>query len=395
MKARFDLTKAAGSFADPGAMLPLAVAMILFNGLSPGGLFFAVGLVGVLSALCYRAPVPLTPMKIVAAYAVATGASPDRVLAAGLILALVLLVVGVTATVDRMRAWIHAPVTGGLQLAAGLLLLGHGTRMIFGKTDLQTICKAVEPHLRMQSIGPVPIGIVLAVGTILLALALWHYRKLPAAAAVMGIGIVVGWALGTRDGLDKLSFGLYLPRWMPYGFPQAADLGFALAVLAIPQLPGVLEDATTAARGIDPESPRVTPRALCIGMGLANLVSFAAGGLPLAYGNGGAGAPWLARRSIAFRLACGAALAALGLLLGFHILSLIHLLPLSLLGALLLLVGVHMALTAADSGAPGGLWVTAAVAAVALASNLAIGFLAGTVLAIWLSRRRKGNGLGA
>jgi len=40
---RFDRLEFAGSLGDLGTLLPLAIGMILINGLSPSGLFFAGG----------------------------------------------------------------------------------------------------------------------------------------------------------------------------------------------------------------------------------------------------------------------------------------------------------------------------------------------------------------
>jgi SulP family sulfate permease len=40
---RFDRLELAGSLGDLGTLLPMAIGMILINGLSPMGMFFSIG----------------------------------------------------------------------------------------------------------------------------------------------------------------------------------------------------------------------------------------------------------------------------------------------------------------------------------------------------------------
>ena len=50
---RFDRLELAGSLGDLGTLLPIAIGMILINGLHPSGLFFVVGLFFILSGFYY------------------------------------------------------------------------------------------------------------------------------------------------------------------------------------------------------------------------------------------------------------------------------------------------------------------------------------------------------
>jgi SulP family sulfate permease len=62
----------AGSLGDLGTLLPLALGLILINGLSPHGVFLAVGLYFIFSGIYFGVTVPVQPMKIIGAYAIAT-----------------------------------------------------------------------------------------------------------------------------------------------------------------------------------------------------------------------------------------------------------------------------------------------------------------------------------
>ena len=64
---RFDRVELAGAFGDLGTLLPIVVAMIFINKLSPSSVFLSFGLFYLVSGFYYRLPVPVQPLKAVAA----------------------------------------------------------------------------------------------------------------------------------------------------------------------------------------------------------------------------------------------------------------------------------------------------------------------------------------
>ncbi len=83
MTARFRLNRLelAGSLGDLGTLLPIAIAMVLINGLNPVGLFFSIAAFYILAGLFYGVTVPVQPMKVIGAYAIATAMAPSQILA--------------------------------------------------------------------------------------------------------------------------------------------------------------------------------------------------------------------------------------------------------------------------------------------------------------------------
>ena len=69
---KFNRLEMAGSLGDLGTLLPLAVGMILINGLKPTGLFLTLGIFYVFAGIYFGVTVPVQPMKVIGAYAVAT-----------------------------------------------------------------------------------------------------------------------------------------------------------------------------------------------------------------------------------------------------------------------------------------------------------------------------------
>ncbi|MCD4721197.1 MAG: putative sulfate/molybdate transporter, partial [Desulfobacula sp.] len=62
LKYQFNRQEFAGSLGDLGTILPLALGMILVNGLSSTGIFFSVGLFYILTGVYFGITVPVQPM---------------------------------------------------------------------------------------------------------------------------------------------------------------------------------------------------------------------------------------------------------------------------------------------------------------------------------------------
>lgn len=396
-KWRFGRQEVAGSLGDLGTLLPLAVGMVVINGLDPVGLFFSVGLLYVLGGIYYDAPIAVQPMKVVGAYAVATAATAGQITATGWIMAVLLLFLGVTGLVNAVARMVPRPVVRGVQLSTGLLLMSKAVSFLAGSSPFQLGEGLNEPWLTVQSIpvpglGDVPIGLIIGPLLLLLTLFFLDSKRFPAGILVVAGGLVLGLALGGWHGLGDVAAWLHLPEFLPFGPPKVTDLLWALPALALPQLPMTVGNAVIANRDLSHElfphtRTRVTDRALCISMGLANAVAAVLGGMPLCHGAGGLAAHYrFGARTNGSNLMIGSLFVLLAVLFGAGMLSLVRLLPFFALGVLLFFAGGQLALTVADVERREDLFTVLTVAAVALGANLAWGFAVG-VLVGWLVRR--------
>jgi SulP family sulfate permease len=136
-------------------------------------------------------------------------------------------------------------------------------------------------------------------------------------------------------------------------------------------------------------SKKVTYRASCISMGLANLLSFLVGGMPLCHGAGGLAAHYrFGARTAGSNLMIGLVFIVLAVLLGRHALSVIYLMPMAVLGVLLLFAGSQLALTIIDMKERKDLFVVLVMLGITLAANLAVGFIVGIAVAYALKSER-------
>jgi SulP family sulfate permease len=67
---RFDRCELAGAVADLGVFVPIAVTLIVANGLSATAVLLPAGLFYVVVAFAYRLPIPVQPLKAFGAIAI-------------------------------------------------------------------------------------------------------------------------------------------------------------------------------------------------------------------------------------------------------------------------------------------------------------------------------------
>ncbi len=379
---------------DLGTLLPIAIGMILINGLDPMGMFFSIGLFYIFSGVYYGVPAPVQPMKVIGAYAIATAMNSDQIMAAGLSMGLILLLVGATGAIDIVGKYTPKSVVRGVQLSTGIILLSGGVKMILGASLIQELKNSAEPYLSIQAVGPVPIGIVLGVIGTALTLLFIENKKFPAALVVLTFGLFTGWIFGIGAGSEGRIFSPAMPRLFPFPFPDKEVFIFAIFSLVLPQMPmtignAVIADADLSASYFGEHSRKVTHRALCITMALGNFMSFLFGGMPLCHGAGGLAAHYrFGARTAGSNMIIGGTLVALALIFGQHILSIISMIPFAVLGVLLMFAGAELSIAIVDLKSRKEIFVPLFMLGITLASNLVAGFLVGMILAYVLKSGR-------
>ncbi len=384
---KFNRMEIAGSLGDLGALLPIAIAMVLVNGLNPVGLFFSIALFFIISGLYFDVTVPVQPMKVIGAYAIATALTPSQILASSLLMGIFLLIIGLTGAIETIKKHTPTAVIRGVQLSTGAMLISGGIKFIIGTSKFQLLQNAAEPYLSVQFFGPVQIGIVIGVIGGIVTFLFLDNKRFPAGLIVVIGGLIAGLILGARLDMSSGSFGINIPQIFPFPFPEKADFTFALFALVLPQLPMTMGNAVLAYTDLSKEyfkekSSKVSNRKVCISMALANFLSFCLGGMPLCHGAGGLAAHYrFGARTAGSNLIIGFFLLILALVLGKNIIGFFNLLPMSILGILLVFAGAQLTLTIMDLKTRKEFFVSTMILGITLASNLAVGFIAGMVIA--------------
>ncbi len=390
---RFDRMEIAGSLGDLGTLLPLALGMIMVNGLSPAGVFWAVGLFYILAGTYYRTPIAVQPMKVVAAFAIAHASSRQEIQIAAMLMAIVMFIFGATNLIDWVRRVVPKAVVRGVQVCTGLILATKGISFIVGTSSFQKMLQNSEPYLAVQSLGPLPIGIILGVLFAILTFRFINSRKYPAGLLLILGGLFIGLLLGGWKLLSGITFGLHAPELFPYGWPDLSVIGGVFLTMVLPQTPMTIGNAVIAYSDLSasyfPENGRLaTPRALCLSMGMANVLALFLGGMPMCHGAGGLAAHFrFGARTAGSNYIIGGMFVLLALLLGTSSTEVVRLLPFSVLGVLLVFSGLELCLNIMDLNERKGMFVVFFMVAATLASNLAVAFIVGLFVARTLRRQ--------
>jgi len=385
----FNLRELSGSIGDFGTLIPLSVALITINELSFTSVFLMVGSFYLLSGLYFRLPIPVQPLKVVAAIAIA---SPDKVTlpvmaATGVIFGIFLLLLALTGLIDQLAKLFTKPVVRGIQLGLGFILITKGIALIKDK-DL-----FVEGLTNEAMAGGVPVNLVIGLVAILLVIFLLNSRRLPAALVIVGAGIIIGAAYGAFDD-TSWDFG---PGDMEFYTPALDDYATALYLLVLPQIPLTIGNAiigtTDTARslfGTGRATRRATNIRFTASMGLANIPTGFLGAMPMCHGAGGLAAHYrFGARTGGSNVMIGLIFVVIALALGTAGVSILSSIPQSVLGVLLMFAGLELAILVRDIKKKDELFIVALIAGIGLATtNMGIAFGAGIIISQIIKRTR-------
>src|SRR6266511_2990509 len=364
-----DRHELAGAVADLGVLVPIAVALIVKNGLSPTAVLLPAALLYLVVAGVYRLPVPVQPLKALGAIAIAKGLGADSIAAAALLIGVIFLVLGQLRLLDVAARAFPRAVIRGVQLTVGLLFLKIAWKLV----DHTPKSFADHAHGATWTL-------TLALLVVTLALTL---RRWPISLALVGLGAVV---MATRSG--HVSLG---PSSLSFPSLDGQTFWTAFTVLALPQIPlsfanSCLATADAAKVYFGKAGERVRPGRLATTLGFANLFSGSISGMPVCHGAGGMTAHVkFGARTAGAPIAIGTALLVLAVAVGSGLATLLGAFPVAILAGLLATAGLlHIALLRDLRGAAD--WSLALlVGVVGFEVNLALAVALGLAL-YWASR---------
>ncbi|MCH8805913.1 MAG: putative sulfate/molybdate transporter [Planctomycetes bacterium] len=373
---RFDRAECGGALGDLGTFIPLLVGMVNRCGLQLGPALFCAGLMNVISGLIFRIPMPVQPMKAIAAIAIAEKWEATQIMVAGLGTSVVLLLLALTGLIDWLNRTIPKSVVRGLQLALGLKLL-------IGGFDLIAMSSIDHESLSQRLFGWDGVGMgVLCAG---LVLVFYFSKRVPGALLVFGVGLVSLFASQPELlAQTQLGFAWSWPE-MPWGNDWSIGLRGAVPQIPLTTLNSVI---AVCALSIDlfPKRP-ARPRRVAISVALMNLVCCPMGAMPMCHGSGGLAAQYrFGARTGGSVVVLGVAKMTLALLFGGSLLIWLQEYPKSVLGVLLLFSGLELALVCRDQTTRMNFFVMLITAGACLALDTAIGFAVGWIVATLLIR---------
>ena len=354
-----------GAFADLGTFLPLVIGLLLIGQHDPSGLMVGFGLFALATGLIYRKPIPVQPMKVVVALAIAGGMSAGALAASGLLLGMALIVLSLSGLIDKLDRIVPRTVLFGVQLGLGLHLVVAGMDLAGSSFWLGVLVLAVL--LAFQAAKLSSIGCL----ALLLGSIIWSISSGNAALPSM----TIGWHLPSLIDLD------------PIAFREALETGF-LPQLALTITNAVILTAVLAKNYFPKDYQKTTPKRLAMSSGGLNLILIPFGAVPMCHGAGGLAAHYhQGARSGLAPIVFGSACLILGLFFAKDALTCLLLVPLPVVAAVLAFAGLQLAnpmqLVAISRVC---LAIVLTTALVSVLTNVAVGLVFGLIAELLRSR---------
>lgn len=367
---RFDRNELAGAFGDLGTDLPLVVGIAIAARLDGTSVLVMFGLMQICAGLIYRMPMPVQPLKAMAAIVIATKVTGNVLFGAGLAIGIVMMGLSLTGLIDWLARVVPRTVVRGLQFGLGLQLALLALREYVASDGLR--------------------GYILAACAFALGITFLGNRRFPAALILIALGL--GWSLCFGLGFGRLvdGVGFALPK---FELPDWAAITEGFVLLALPQIPLSLGNSILATRQTSEDlfGRTISVRRISFTYAAMNLVSPLFGGIPTCHGSGGmAGHYAFGARTGGAVIIEGLLYVGLGLVFGAGFDALVGVFPRPLLGVILFFEGFALLRLVGDSATRGeelAIVLLTGLMAVALPYGYLVGMLMGMLVSALVQHR--------
>ena len=358
----FSLQEFSGSLGDLGLFIPLVVAVALSTNMNLGTILIAAGLMNILTGYWFRQPIPVQPMKAIAAVAITGGMTQGDVVAAGIGMAILLGILAGTGGIDFIRRYIPNALVRGIQLGVGLKLAEKGLEWI----------------LELPTLGTNSIVMAVIVGALLL---FFLIKKIPGLLFVFISGFLLLYI--EQPGLySGLAFSL--PP-LTIIMPTAGEWQVGLLQGALPQLPLTLLNSVIAICALSADyfpGRGIKPQKMAASVSLMNIICMPFGAIPMCHGAGGLAAQYsFGARTGGSVVMLGIIKLLLGLFIGGFLLHVLQSYPYALLAPMLIFAGIELARTCFVLESKSDISVALITAVGIMGADTLVGFLLGGAVA--------------
>ncbi|KAM0457688.1 hypothetical protein ACHAPV_006583 [Trichoderma viride] len=329
------LAEISGSLGDLGTLLPLMIALAAKGYIDLGSTLVFSGIFNVLTGVVFGIPLPVQPMKAIAAAAISAREDPSMgvVVAAGQWVGAAVFLMSITGLLRAAVAFVPIPVVKGIQLGAGLsLIIGAGSSLL-------------QP---LHWLHPVLDNRLWALAAFLVLIFTQNMPRFPYALGFFLLALVLALvqALGSDDQSSLPWFQVWrphfvLPSWIGAG--DAPALWMAVGQLPLTTLNSIIA-VSALASDLLPDIPSPSVTSIGLSVALMNLSGTWFGAMPVCHGAGGLAAQYrFGARSGASVIILGLFKVVLGLLFGQTLVNLLTEIPHGLLGVMVVAAGLELA----------------------------------------------------
>lgn len=323
------VSEISGSLGDLGTFLPIAIALAANGTVSLASTLIFSGVYNILTGLFFGIPLPVQPMKAIAAVAIARSFSNGSIAAAGIFVGACILVFSVTGLLRWFSNVIPIPVIKGIQVGAGLSLVISACGTMLHPLGW------ISPSWADNRIWAIVAFLALVITNV--------YRRVPYALIVLAIGLIFA--------IIRTALSVHLPRfqiWHPWlTVPSLHQWRVGAIDAGIGQIPLTTLNSIVAVVHLAHDLlPSVrTPSITHIGLSVAgmNLLGCWFGAMPVCHGSGGLAAQYhFGARSGASVIFLGVLKLIIGLLFGETLVDLLKRFPAAFLGVMVIAAGLEL-----------------------------------------------------
>jgi MFS superfamily sulfate permease-like transporter len=342
-----------GSFGDLGTLIPLFIALARQGSIYTSSALFLAGFSNFVTGYAWDCPMPVQPMKSIAAVAIAEVLSREQVTTAGLCMGIMLILLGYSNGIEWVNRIVPASVVSGMQVGVGLSLAIHGLHMIadlnwMDQPDcllLAIVCSIACLYL-LRERPETEDDETSNQQSPFLNWCLRASRQPPVGLSLFGLGaLLAGVKMLTSDTSVSSHTSSGAPVVWALGNLSWQDWKVGFLEGALPQLPlSTLNSVISVcflAHTLYPERRRghsendavLSRREVCLSVGWMNLILCPFGAMPVCHGAGGLAAQHkFGARHGASIVFLGASKMLLALCFGSHILPFLDAIPAAIMG---------------------------------------------------------------
>ncbi len=317
-----------GAFGDIGTDLPLIIAMLSVSDLKCSSVLIIFGTMQIFTSLIYGLPMPVQPLKAVAAIVISQKISSEIIFGGGIAIGILMLLLTLTGLITFLNKIIPKTIVRGIQFGLGM----------------QLCLMSLKNYIPADKFW----GYIIAFVGFFVGLILLGNKKYPPAIFIIALGIIYSLIFHTEAFLN-LQFSL--PQ---FSLPQLKFdnvlTGFIL--LALPQIPLSLGNSIFATNQLVKDyfpDKKISVKKIGLTYSFMNIMNALLGGIPTCHGSGGiAGHYTFGGRTGGSTLIYGSFYLLLGLTFATHPSNIFQIFPKPILGVILLFEGIALILLVKD-----------------------------------------------
>ncbi|KAI2469432.1 hypothetical protein F4781DRAFT_431316 [Annulohypoxylon bovei var. microspora] len=323
------LAEVSGALGDLGTLLPLMITLAVNGSISLSTTLVFSGFYNLATGVVFGIPLPVQPMKAIAAAAIASKTSERETVAAGSVVAIIVLLLSITGLLHWVTRIIPIPVVKGIQFGAGLsLIISAGSSLL-------------QPFTH-HWVFPLD-NLVWSFAAFLLLIFTQRASRFPYALIIFVVGLILAIISVATSSHHHLP---HFRVWHPYfelPWWSADAIGMGIAQLPLTTLNSIIA-ASALAADLLPELPAPSVTELGISVAIMNILGCWFGAMPVCHGAGGLAAQYrFGARSGASIILLGLFKMLLGILFGESLLDLLTAFPKTLLGIMVIAAGLELA----------------------------------------------------